>query len=594
MLNWLDWTVLIGYITGTIIFGLWLTRKIKSSQGYFLGERKLPWWIMIGQAFSTGTNAQNPVAQAGAAYHFGFSTIWYQWKNMLITPYYWLIAPWYRRSERTTIGEFFDDRYGRKLGLLYSIFAIFYFIFIQGAMLKGAAKIIAVSTGGAISPNQVVGLMTAAFVLYSFFGGLVAAAYTDIIQGFLIIILSFMLIPSGISAIGGFDKLAATLPPDFFTLYSDKSGMTAFTIAMLAINGMVGITAQPHMLTMCATGKSERAGRIGQTYGSLVKRVCTIGWAFAGLIIAVLLIQRGETLPDPEQTFGYGCRNLLAPGLVGLMVACVLATNMAACSNFMINSGALFTHNLYKSYIDPKASDHRLLYVGRFSSLCMTALGVLFALYVDQVLDAFLFTETLPALLGIMLLGGILWKRANRWGAWASLISSFVVYYGLNYLMVCGLQPGSTIHKNLTIPFNLAMDAWREGRLMTFLDSGEFHLVCRWMPGPYGWATLVGFVLLIIVSLITPREDAKKIEQFFDKQRRTSDLPPTGPDHRRPLASDVGQDLLLLDFGGWLTRERWRGFFRRYREDVVGFLLGWLTVIILILIAWLLMQITKT
>jgi len=93
----LDWFVLGGYFVGITAFGLWVSRRVRSSGGYFLGDRKLPWWVMMGQAFGTGTHAENPVAQAGAVYKFGFATIWYQWKNMLITPFYWLMAPWYRR-----------------------------------------------------------------------------------------------------------------------------------------------------------------------------------------------------------------------------------------------------------------------------------------------------------------------------------------------------------------------------------------------------------------------------------------------------------------------------------------------------------------
>jgi len=64
----LDWTVLIVYVVGIVTFGLWVSRKIRSSGGYFLGNRQLPWWIMIGQSFSTGTHAENPVAQAGATF----------------------------------------------------------------------------------------------------------------------------------------------------------------------------------------------------------------------------------------------------------------------------------------------------------------------------------------------------------------------------------------------------------------------------------------------------------------------------------------------------------------------------------------------
>lgn len=547
-----DWLVLIGYFVGTTVFGLWISRRVRSSDGYFLGDRKLPWWIMIGQAFGTGTNAENPVAQTGATCSMGFATIWYQWKNMLITPFYWLMAPWYRRAGRTTIGEMIEDRYGRKLAFVYTIFAVAFFVFNQGAMLKGAGKIISVATGGEmISPNGVVLAMTVAFILYSFFGGLMASAYTDFIQGFLIIVLSFMLIPAGLAEIGGFRGLHAALPATHFDLYSAVSGIDGFTLAMLALNGIVGITAMPHTLTMNATGKTERAGRIGQTYGALVKRFCTIGWALTGLIVAAMVVRRGVTLPDAEHAFGFAALNLLGPGLTGLMVACVLAANMSTCSTFMVNTGALFTRNVYAEYIRPDANDRRLLLVGRLSGLSLTVLGVLFALVVDQVLQAFLFTETIAALMGIMFLGGILWRRANRRGAWAATVAAFVVYYGVNAA-----------------------------------ENGGLQLVYKWKAAPFGWAMLAGSVALILGSLLTRPEDAARTEAFFGKMRKSSD-------GDGAPAEAMGQDLILLDLPGWLKAERWRSFCRRYREDLVGFALAWIMVGLLIVAAWVTVRIGK-
>ncbi len=555
----LDWIVLLGYFVGITVFGLWISRRVKSSGSYFLGDRRLPWWIMVGQSFGTGTNAENPVAQTGASFGGGFATIWYQWKNMLVTPFYWLMAPWYRRSERTTVAEMIEDRYGRAMALLYTVFAIAFFVFIQGAMLKGAGKIISVATGGEIiSPNGVVLAMTVAFILYSFFGGLIASAYTDFIQGLLIIVLSFMLIPAGLSAVGGLHAMREALPANFFELHNEASGLGVFTIAMLAINGVVGITAMPHTLAMNATGRSERAGRVGQTYGSLVKRFCTIGWAFTGLIVAALVIKHGATLPDAEHAFGYAALHLLEPGFIGLMVACVLAANMSSCSNFMVNTGALFTRNIYKAYLRPAADDRRLLWVGRISGLSLTILGVLFALMVDQVLQAFLFTETIAALMGIMFLGGILWKRANRQGAFAATLGSFAAYYAVNAA-----------------------------------QTGQLRLVYTWQPAPFAWAMLAGTAAFVIVSLLTRPEDRERIDAFFDRMRHSTDSEGLPGDAAKPLAASCGQDLILLDLPGWREKARWSNFWSRYREDLVGFGLAWLTVGLLIGLAWGLMQLGR-
>ncbi|GAA5221670.1 sodium:solute symporter family protein [Membranihabitans marinus] len=552
----LDYVILVTYFVGLMLFGLWISRSIKTSDAYFRGERKFSWWIMMGQAFGTGTHAEMPVAQTGVTFGHGFATIWYQWKNMLITPFYWLIAPFYRRSDRTTVGEIIEDRYGRRMGLFYSIFAIAFFVFNMGAMLQGAAKVISVISDDLLSPNGVVIAMTVAFIVYSFAGGLVAAAYTDFIQGMLIIVLSFMLIPLGLHEVNGFAGMKEVLPENFFYLMSEESGIDGFTLAMLAVNGIVGITAQPHMVSMCATGNTERAGRIGQTFGSMVKRMVTVGWALTGLIVAAMVIKNNVSLADPEMAFGYGARELLGPGLIGLMFAAIVAANMSTCSTFMVNNGALFTQNIYKEYINPTAPDSKLLSMGRYSGLILSLIAALFALSIKNVLHAFLFTETIAAFVGIIFLGGLIWKRANRYGAAAAVVLSIGSYYFIN-----------------------------------FQNTGELILVYAWKPAPFGWAMLIGFAAFYIVSLLTQKEDDEKMEVFFDKMRRKSDAKTLGPDGKLPLASETGDDLLLLDLAGWLKKERWQNFFKRYREDLVGFVLSWLLIAVIIFIAWAILQI---
>jgi Na+/proline symporter len=552
----LDYIVLIGYFVSITTFGIWISRKIKTSDSYFRGGRKFKWYIMIGQAFGVGTHAEMPVAQTGATFSNGFATIWYQWKNMLITPFYWLIAPFYRRSERTTVGEIIEDRYGTAMGLVYSIFAITFFVFSMGVMLQGAAKVISVASGNLFSPNMIVMVMTIAFIIYSFVGGLIAAAYTDFIQSFLIITLSIMLIPLGLREVGGFHEMRTVLPDHFFDLFNSASGIDGFTIAMLAVNGIVGITAQPHMVSMCATGNTERAGRIGQTFGSMVKRLITIGWALTGLVVAALVIKNGVKLPDPEMAFGYACSVLLVPGLIGLMLAAILAANMSSCSNFMVNTGALFTRNIFKKFINPEATDRNLLWMGRYSGLALSIMAVLFALGVKNVLHGFLFVETLAAFMGIIFLGGVIWKRANRYGAAAAVIISLSVYYVVNYL-----------------------------------TTGDLVLVYKWTPGPFGIAMLSGFFMFWLVSILTKPEEKEKIESFFDNMRRKSDAMEPGPDGKKPLAKLTGDDLLLLDLPGWGRKERWINFFRRYREDLGGFVLSWVVVGFLIMLAWGILQI---
>ena len=227
--------------------------------------------------------------------------------------------------------------------------------------------------------------------------------------------------------------------------------------------------------------------------------------------------------------------------------------------------------------------------MGRVSGLALTGLGVLFALLgVKQVLDAFMFTETIAALMGIMFLGGILWKRANRYGAAAATVAAFLVYYALNFLATSPSpsNPSKMQIQPLSEAIQSLMTAWSDGRVWEFLGTRQLLLVYRWMPVPYAWATLAGVVCFILFSLLTPPEDPRRLAQFFDNMRRSTDDEGLPEGHPKPLAASRGQDLILLDLPGWFTAERWRGFLRRYREDLIGFLLAWCAVGILLGVAW--------
>ena len=544
-LHWLDWAVIAGYFILIMIIGVIAARRVKRTEDYFLGHRSFNVWLVIGQAFGTGTHAEMPVSLAGKVYSSGYAGIWYQWKNLFITPFYWILAPLFRRFRRTTTGEVYEDRYGNFMGMVYAIFALAYFVFNLGAMLKGAGKLVSVATGAAVEPNTVVLLMTGSFLIYSFFGGLFAVAYTDFVQGFLIIILSFMLIPLGLSAVGGFTGVRETLPPEMLSMVT-PGDVGLFTILMLTINGLIGIVAQPHILASVGTGHDEYSCRMGMAAGNFVKRFCTIGWALAGLIVAVMLLQRGAPpLADPEDAFGYATREFLFPGSLGLMIACVLAANMSTASAFMVDGGALFTQNFYRRYVNKTKSDRHYLMVGRVAGVAVTMAGVVFGLYVGSVLEAFLFTETIAAFMGISMFGAISWRRANRHGAFASLIVSSGLFFYL-----------------------------------TYQDFGE---LLRWEETNFGIAILTGFVTLAVVSLATKPESQEALREFYERLDSPSYLDlKTGEEK---TLREPGHDLLFVHLFDLQLIKGWRHFYKRFRVDINGLLLSFGVVVALIALA---------
>lgn len=89
----IDWVILVGYMIIIAAIGLLAGLKVKDSHHYFLGARRFGKWLMIGQSFGIGTHAEMPVSLAGAVYSTGMSGIWFHWKNLFATPFYWVMAP---------------------------------------------------------------------------------------------------------------------------------------------------------------------------------------------------------------------------------------------------------------------------------------------------------------------------------------------------------------------------------------------------------------------------------------------------------------------------------------------------------------------
>ena len=543
-LHWLDWTVILVYFLLSVLIGFLVVRRVKVTDDYFLGSRGFSVWLLIGQSFGIGTHAEMPVSLAGIVYQSGYSGLWYQWKNLFITPFYWVLAPLFRRFRRTTIGEVYEDRYGLFMGGVYTVFAMAYFIFNMGAMLKGAGKLVSAATGGWVSPNAVVLAMTVAFLAYSFFGGLFSVAYTNFVQSLFILFLSFMLIPIGLARIGGFTAMREELSPEMLSLVT-PGDIGLFTIVMLTINGLVGIIAQPHQLAAVGTGKDERSCRVGMAYGNFIKRFCTVGWALVGLVVVVMLSRVGQTLADREDAFGYATRELLFPGAVGLMIASVLAANMSTCSAFTVDGGALFTQNFYRRYLVHDREDRHYLMIGRVSGVIVTLLGVWFALALDIVLEAFLFTESIAAFMGISLFGGICWKRANRHGAFTSLIVSSVVFF--------------------------------------YLSRVQFGRWLNWDPANFGIALLAGFLVLIIVSLLTKPESEAITEPFYAKLDTRSELDEASGKEKE--IHEPGHDLLVVHLLTPGLREGWNKFYHRFRVDINGLLVAFGVVVLLIAVA---------
>jgi len=427
----LDIIVLLGYLVMLVVIGVWSSRTVKSTGDFFIGGRRFGKFMTMMFNFGTGTHSDQAVGVISKCYQVGLAGIWYQWLWLMVTPFYWLIGPLLRRLRVVTMADYFRTRYTQSVATLYAVMAVIIIMLNMGTMLLGSGRIVEAISDGAISFPVAVFGMTALFLVYGIAGGLVAAIITDFIQGILTIILSFLLLPFAISRVGGFSGLHATLSKastDLFSLTSPGE-ITLFFIFVTMVNALINWPVQPQAVLMAAACKTESESRIGVTYGNFIKRFCTIAWAITGLCCIALF----PALDNPDHAFGIAARELLPAGLVGLLVASVLAAVQSSCDAFMVAASGIFTRNIYKVYFASDKADSHYLVVGRLASFAVVAGGLGFAFYLPGVIAALELFWKLPALMGIPFWMGIFWRRANSAAVWTSFICAFSVFLVLEF-----------------------------------------------------------------------------------------------------------------------------------------------------------------
>jgi Na+/proline symporter len=217
--------------------------------------------------------------------------------------------------------------------------------------------------------------------------------------------------------------------PSILALF-DPESFDIWTVLLLCINAPLTALAFPHLISVCGAGKTEWQGRVGFTYGNVLKRFCTIGWSLLGLAWLVYLIN-SASLVNAETAFGDSIRLLLSPVLQGVMLACIMAAAMSSGDAVQVTVAGLFSQNIYRAYINPKASQEQLVRFTRIVGVVIALTGLVFAILMrDDMVRALLDYFNILSLIGICTAMGILWRRMNTPGVFAGAIlavGSFVL-----------------------------------------------------------------------------------------------------------------------------------------------------------------------
>lgn len=518
-----DWIIIILYLVGITFIGLWAMKKVHSTASFFIGDRKFGKVMMAFFMFGAGTHSDQAVSVSAKTYRSGVSGIWYQWLWLFVTPFFWLIAPFFRRMRAITTGDYFEVRYGRSVSGLYAMMGIFQLLVAIGVMLKGSGAMVEAVSGGTIGANLAIVVMTILFVVYGVAGGLNAAIVTNLVQGLLTIVLSFILLPFALHEVGGLSALRESLSasdPAMLSLVAPGE-ITFFFIAVIAFNALVAWVTMPETMANCSAGKTEMEGRMGVTVGIFGKRICTVAWMLTGL--CAVAMYAGSELEHVDLVYGQMARDLLpriAPGLVGLFIASMLASVMSTCDSLMVAASALFTKNIYKKFLVPSQGDRHYTFVGRFGSVVIVVCGILFAFALESVVDGLEIFWMVSAMMGIAFWAGLFWRRATVAGAWAATLVSFSLL-----LFTSKIAFGDWVLWDFNARFVEQLPAWM---------VWENKLYLPWQMIMYLSA---GFVTLVVVSLLTRRVAPEQLDRLYNCLRT-----PIGPDEpeTEPLTLPAG------------------------------------------------------
>ena len=463
----IDWIIVLAYMAGTLIVGAYLSRRASGSlEDFFVSGRSLPWWLAGTSMAATTFSIDTPLYVAGVVGTRGIAGNWEWWAfGVGHVALIYLFARLWRRSEIVTDAELTEIRYGGRPAALLRAMKAFLFAVPINCIGIGYIMLAAVKVVGALQLWEALGIATGSTVvgldpklltiigvsglvlLYAGLSGLWGVVATDFFQFFLA--LGGAILVAGIAIrtpeVGGLSGLvtqaqAATTFDilSFIPLAADPEAWLG-----IAWSGAAGISATTFLayvgvqwwtfrrsdgggefIQRLAASRDEASAEKAAWFFNLMHYVVrTWPWVLVALAAVVLY----PDLEDPELGYPKLMLDYLPPGLLGLVVASLVAAFMSTVST-QINWGASYlTNDLYQRFVHPDATQAELVAVGRIASVVITVLGALAAFFAESVATVFRLVIAIGTGPGVVLILRWFWWRINAWAELAAMLAGFAM-----------------------------------------------------------------------------------------------------------------------------------------------------------------------
>ena len=445
------------YMAVVICIGLAFAKRAnQSSEDYFLGGRSLGPWVAAMSAEASDMSGWLLMGLPGVAYWCGLSDAAWTAIGLAIGTYLnWLIVSkrLRRYSESAgnsiTLPEFFSNRFREEKKVLMTISAIFILVFFTvyaASCLVTCGKLFSTLFG---APYIAMMILGAVFVLvYTILGGFLAESASDFMQAIVMVVALVVIVVVGTTAAGGLGAVLenAKSIPGFFEFFGIASPTLGADGAQLVENAapVFGPAGKYGFITIVST-MAWGLGYFGMPQvllrfmairkeSELVasRRIATV-WVIISLAVAVFIGIIGRaiyptdltTAGAAENVFILLSTNLLPPLLAGFVMAGILAATISSSDSYLLISSSAVAKNIYQGLIKKDASDKSVMNVSRITLLAITLVAILIALNENNVIFTIVSFAWagFGATFGPLMLFSLFWKRTNRPGAIAGMLS---------------------------------------------------------------------------------------------------------------------------------------------------------------------------
>jgi SSS family transporter len=405
----IDTTVIFVFSAFLLVIGMLFARTGRNLKSFFAGGEAVPWFIGGLSLFMSFFSAGTFVAWGSIAYKYGWVSVTIQWTmciGAVVTGLF--LAPRWKATRALTAAEFIKERLGVTVQKTYIYIFILVSLFIKGTVLYPVAKLVSSSLGFPLVESTIVlGLF---MIAYTAIGGLWAVMVTDILQFVVLTAAVFILLPLSLGKAGGSEQVMQNLPPDFYGLLNGEYTV-GFILAFLTyhICYIGGNWTFVQRYTSVDSPKSAR--KVAFLFAGLYL-VSPVIWMLPPMIYRTL--NPGLQGLDTENAYLLMCKLVLPPGLLGLMLTGMYFSTSASANTTLNVVSAVFTNDIYKGLLRPKATDRQLITVARLSSWGFGIGMIVIALLVPYVGGIVEVVLSVAAVTGGPLLAPPLWALFSK------------------------------------------------------------------------------------------------------------------------------------------------------------------------------------